>query len=171
MSQATSGTCFIPIPHVAEPVIGRAFARPVGSRGLLASSISRVISSGREISERWLASIASSDALAISRSGVPFRCEGWPDEALVLRESGDHRAILIVEPDAERVEIGLLAFGARGFRDHDDALLIQQPGDGHLRGAAAMLASEGSERCVARGPSLSERRVGSQSDAVAPPDG
>src|SRR3984893_12081869 len=100
--------------------------------------------------------------------GIPFRCEGWPDEALVLRESSDHRAILIVEPDAERADIGLLAFGARGFRDHDDALLIQKPGDGQLRAAAAMLASEGSERCAALAPALGERCVGRQGDAVAP---
>ena len=39
MSKATSGASFILIPHIAEPVIGRAFARPVGSCGLLAGAV------------------------------------------------------------------------------------------------------------------------------------
>jgi hypothetical protein len=34
MSAAISGSFFLGAPHVAEPVIGRAFARPVGSCGL-----------------------------------------------------------------------------------------------------------------------------------------
>jgi hypothetical protein len=37
MSKATSGGLSrAVVPHIAEPVIGRAFARPVGSCGLLA---------------------------------------------------------------------------------------------------------------------------------------
>src|SRR5260370_6205932 len=106
--------------------------------------------------------IASSDAPTISCSGIPFRCEGWPDKALVLRESGDHRTILIVEPDAERLDIGLLAFGARGLRDHDDALLIEEPGDRHLNGPTTVLVAEEGERGITCRPPLREGRIGCQ---------
>src|SRR4051794_36934607 len=40
-------------PHIAEPVIGRAFARPVGSCGLLLAHRRRTSSSKRIARNRW----------------------------------------------------------------------------------------------------------------------
>src|ERR1700694_2769863 len=81
----------------------------------------------------------------ISSESVPLWREGRPDEALVFRQRGDSGAILVIELGAERIKIGLLAFGTGGFRNHDDALLIEEPGDRHLSGTTTVLVAEAEE--------------------------
>ena len=70
--------------------------------------------------------------------------------------------VLIVQPDVLRIEIGLLAFRARRFRDRGDAVLVEQPFQRHLRGAGAMLAADRHQRRVRRRPALRQRAIGHQ---------
>jgi hypothetical protein len=58
---------------------------------------------------------------------IPCRCEAGIHEALVFRQACDRLHVLFIEPDIERVEIGFLAFGARGFRDRGNTVLVEQP--------------------------------------------
>ena len=63
-------------------------------------------------------------------------------KALVFRQRRDGLPVLIVELQLQRVEIGALAFRARGLRDRGNALLLKQPFQRHLRRAGAMLAAD-----------------------------
>jgi hypothetical protein len=45
-----------------------------------------------------------------SHDSIPFRCKWRRDEALVFRQGRNRSAIFVVRGNAERVEIGLLAF-------------------------------------------------------------
>src|SRR5216683_2855673 len=62
----------------------------------------------------------------------PRRRKTGTDKALVFRQRGDGLSVLIVEPDMQRVEIGLLALAARRLRDRGDAILVEQPFQRHL---------------------------------------
>src|SRR3984893_2381678 len=72
---------------------------------------------------------------------IPCRGKAGIDQAPVFRQPRNCLHILVVEPDIERVEIGLLAFGPRRLRDRGNAVLVEQPFQRHLRRAGAMLAS------------------------------
>lgn len=64
---------------------------------------------------------------------IPRRREAGIDATPVLRLRGDFLAVGIVERDLERVEIGLLARGAKPS-DCGDAVLVEQPFQRDLRG-------------------------------------
>jgi hypothetical protein len=102
-----------------------------------------------------------------SSDGVPIRCEGRTDKTSILWQCGDGGAILVVDPYVQRVEIGLLAFRSGGLWDRDYVVLIEQPGHSHLGAAAAVFVAEGSECRVTCSPSLGERRIGGQWNALA----
>src|ERR1700733_9434266 len=102
-----------------------------------------------------------------SYGGTPFRRKGRPDEALVLWKSRNRSAILVVEADTERVEIGLLTFRTARLRYRDHAVLIKQPGDRNLSGGRAVLATNGGQRGIVRRPALRERRVRGQRNRLA----
>src|SRR6266851_8081313 len=63
---------------------------------------------------------------------IPRRRKAGTDKTLVFRQRGDGLSVLIVEPDMQRVEIGLLALAARRLRDRGDPILIEQPFQRHL---------------------------------------
>src|ERR1700744_5057224 len=64
---------------------------------------------------------------------IPRRRKTGIYAALVFRQRRDRLDVLVVEPDIERVEIGLLALGPRRLRNRGDAVLVEQPFQRHLR--------------------------------------
>src|SRR6185312_10820150 len=93
---------------------------------------------------------------------IPCRCEAGADEALALRQCRDFLAVIVVELDAERIPIRLLALAARGLRDRGNAVLIEQPFQRDLRRAGIVLPANGGKRFVGGGATLCQRTIGHQ---------
>src|SRR5215831_6527842 len=65
-----------------------------------------------------------------------------------------------IDADAQRVEIGLLAFGARGLWNRRDAVLVEQPFQRDLRRRRIVLPGNGNERLVVGSAALCQRAIG-----------
>src|SRR5271168_1286867 len=68
---------------------------------------------------------------------IPRRRKAGIDVALVFRKPCDRLQVLVIKPDVQRIEIGLLALRPRRLRDRRHAVLIEQPFQRHLRRARA----------------------------------
>src|SRR5215208_4647822 len=77
---------------------------------------------------------------------VPCRGKTRIHTSPMFRQRRNSFPVGIVKPQLQRVEIGLLAFKARRFWNRRNALLIKQPSERHLGGAAAMFAADRSSR-------------------------
>lgn len=93
-------------------------------------------------------------ACAPDESLVPGRRKTGIHQAAGLRQRRDGFSIFIVELHLQRVEVCLLAFGARSLRDRGNTILIEQPFQGHLSSADAMLAADRRQRLVRGRPAL-----------------
>src|SRR4051812_38788368 len=85
---------------------------------------------------------------------VPIRTKARIDAAPILRQRRNRLAVVVVEFDLQRIEIGLLAFGARCLGYRGNTVLVEQPFQGYLRRARIVLAADPRKRLVGRHAAL-----------------
>ncbi len=97
---------------------------------------------------------------------IPIRPKARIDAAPVFRQRRNRLAVLVIERDVQRLEIGLLALGARGLRDRRHPILIEQPFQRDLRCARIVLAADLRKLLVGGNAALRQRAIGDQRDVV-----
>src|SRR6516165_3336423 len=92
-----------------------------------------------------------------------------PERTLGLRwrkGAVERRQVLFGQGDTERAAVVAHMLEACGFRDHNHALLPQEPGERHLRRCRVPAAGDLGERAVMEQAALAERRISHDRDAA-----